>query len=602
MVSVNNVTNEEKINMIRLFQEIKKIEPRLLPFGILSAVLEGGYIILSLTLIRSALAMFSPGTEGNRIYYVSILGISSLIIKMLQIYCKKIFDGRCFPALLGFEKKVAQASMEAEYEQTLDQDFLALASSAQTSVCGSGIGVHLVMTSFLAVLTSLAGCISSGIVLGEGSVVAPLYCMALVLLSSVISLKGKEKEMSFQTELDDQGRKEMHWHLLLSDFSYGKDIRLYRAVRWVIGKFRVVQREGEELVHQINRKTIRYAIARVIVDVIRDGGLLVFLIWNVWQGRIDVSFFVTLLISIRSFSSHGMQLLEHVMNIQSQQTYIDSYFRYTENVDMDANIPTRQPVNGDICISHVTFGYPGAEKAILRDLNLKINKGEKIALVGLNGAGKSTLVNLLCRFFTPQKGTITVDNVDITDYSKQDYAKLISCVFQDSTLFAFSVEENITMNSSSEKTDRNQITKILEQVGLSKKISDQTDYGKVSISKRFNDQGIGLSGGELCKLAIARALYKEAPILIMDEPTAALDPPAEKQIYEMIETLGKNKTIIFISHRMASTQFCDKVVFLENGTIVEEGSHEELMRKKGKYADLFHVQAKYYNSGEEWTE
>jgi len=587
--------------MIKLFKEIRKIEPGLLFSGVMAAVFEGGYIILSLLFVKSALSMFSDESNIYSVHYVIFLGITSLVIKVLQLYCKKKYEGKCFPALLGFEKNVAKASMEADYGKTLDTDFLALASSAQTSVCGSGIGVHLVITSFFALLTGLIGCISAGSILSEVNFALPLYCTVLVVLSSLISLKEKEKGMKFQTELDDQGRKEMHWHLLLSDFAYGKDIRLYRANAWGIGKFKSVQKVGEDLVQKVNNETILYAVSRVVVDVLRDGGVLVFLIWNVLQGKLEISLFVTLLISIRTFSTKGMQLLENGMNIKSQQKYIESYFNYT-NAKTEEYKSFTQPRMGDINISNISFKYPGSDKEVIHDFSLKIEKGEKIALVGLNGAGKSTLVNLLCRFFDLQKGSITIDDIDISNYNKDEYSKILSCVFQDSTPFSFSVEENITMNSSSKEKDQERITSLLIQVGLNNKIPESENYSELSVSKRFDDQGIGLSGGEQCKLAIARALYKEAPILIMDEPTAALDPMAEKQIYELIENLGKDKTIIFISHRMASTKFCDKVVFMEDGRITEEGSHDVLMRKNGKYAELYRVQAKYYESGEEWIQ
>lgn len=588
--------------MIKLFKEINKIEPGLILSGVMAAVFEGGYIVLSLLFVQSALSMFSGESSIYNVYYVIVLGITSLVIKVLQLYCKKKYEGKCFPALLGFEKNVAKASMKADYGKTLDTEFLAMASSAQTSVCGSGIGVHLVITSFFALLTGLIGCISAGSILSEVNLALPLYCTVFVVLSSLISLKEKEKGMKFQTELDDQGRKEMHWHLLLSDFAYGKDIRLYRANAWGIGKFTSVQKVGEDLVEKVNNETILYAVSRVVVDVLRDGGVLVFLICNVLQGKLEISIFVTLLIGIRTFSAKGMQLLENGMNIKSQQKYIESYFNYT-NAETEKEYKSfTQPRMGDINISNISFKYPGSDKEVIHDFSLKIEKGKKIALVGLNGAGKSTLVNLLCRFYDLQKGSITIDDIDISNYNKDEYFKILSCVFQESTPFAFTVEENITMNSSSKEKDHERITSLLKKVGLDNKIPESEHYSELSVSKRFDDNGIGLSGGEQCKLAIVRALYKEAPILIMDEPTAALDPMAEKQIYELIENLGKDKTIIFISHRMASTKFCDKVVFMEDGRIIEEGSHDVLMRKNGKYAELYRVQAKYYESGEEWIQ
>ena len=246
---------------------------------------------------------------------------------------------------------------------------------------------------------------------------------------------------------------------------------------------------------------------------------------------------------------------------------------------------------------HVSFAYPRSEEKVLKDINMILHPGEHISIVGPNGAGKTTFIKLLCRLYDPTEGEILLNGVNIKNYAYDEYVKLLSVVFQDFQLFAFPAKENITLGQVKSKDAENKknLDMIIEEAGLKTTLSRLPKGKDTYIFKGYEEDGIELSGGQQQKLAIARALYKDAPIIILDEPTAALDPIAEYDIYRQFNHLIGNKTAIYISHRLSSCQFCDIIYVFEEGKIKEIGKHEELVTlKDGIYAGMFEAQAQYY--------
>lgn len=250
-------------------------------------------------------------------------------------------------------------------------------------------------------------------------------------------------------------------------------------------------------------------------------------------------------------------------------------------------------LDAEIVFENVSFIYPNQEKKSLSNINLTIKKGERISIVGENGAGKTTFIKLLLRLYEPTEGRILFNGIDIRDIDYQDYQKIFSTVFQDYKLFAFRIIDNITSLEGNE-AEKEKVMKCLEKAGLSSKI-EKLEHGlDTYLYNIYDEEGIELSGGESQKLAIARALYKDSPIVILDEPTAALDPRAEYEIYTRFLALVESKTSIFISHRLSSTKLCDRIVLFKDGSIEETGTHNELLQKGGLYAELFRMQAQFY--------
>lgn len=247
------------------------------------------------------------------------------------------------------------------------------------------------------------------------------------------------------------------------------------------------------------------------------------------------------------------------------------------------------PSTIEICFSNVWFAYPGSKNYVLRDINIIINNREKLVVVGYNGAGKSTFIKLLCKFYYPTKGKITLNGVNIWDIPNEQYNKIIGAVFQDFVTFAFTISENISMNENNDD-----LSDVISRADLADFINKLPSHDQTYISKKYSSEGIELSGGQGQKIALARALYKNAPVLILDEPTASLDLKSECELYENFIKTSINKTSIFISHRLAASQIADHIAVFSSGEIVEYGTHKELMDKNGLYAEMFEKQSRLY--------
>ena len=261
-------------------------------------------------------------------------------------------------------------------------------------------------------------------------------------------------------------------------------------------------------------------------------------------------------------------------------------------MNYDGTLPIEKRDDGqhEFEFHDVSFSYPGTAERVLSHVNLKFQIGEKTALVGRNGAGKTTLIKLLCRLYEPTEGVITLNGIDIKKYNYKEYTKAFSVVFQDFEIFSLPLGENVACAA---EYDKEQVWAALEKASINERVERMED-GLCSQLYNNNGKGIDLSGGEAQRLAIARALYKDAPFLILDEPTAALDPIAEAEIYEHFNEMVEHKTAVYISHRMSSCKFCDRIVVLNQGEIAESGTHEQLLSKKGIYAALYETQTQYY--------
>lgn len=299
---------------------------------------------------------------------------------------------------------------------------------------------------------------------------------------------------------------------------------------------------------------------------------------------------ITMMDSIR-------KAVHHHININYSDEYLKTYEAFINDTDMDydGTLPVEKRNDNEYSLEfqNVSFRYPGAEGYVLKNINLKFKIGEKLALVGQNGAGKTTLIKLLLRLYEPTEGQILLNGIDIRLYDYREYMTIFGVVFQDYQLFDFPLDENI---ACSEEPDEKRVAEVLEKVGLTERVAKMKNGVHTVLSHETAEEGENLSGGEAQKVAIARALYKDAPFVILDEPTAALDPIAEAEIYENFRELVGDKTSIYISHRMSSCRFCDRIIVLSDGGIAEEGTHEELLQEDGLYAKLYNTQAQYYQT------
>ena len=309
-----------------------------------------------------------------------------------------------------------------------------------------------------------------------------------------------------------------------------------------------------------------------------------------------VSLITTLMANMLSFG-------EDITFLQDQSQYVGDFFRLIdEQIEDEKNEEIKLEGTLEIVFDHVDFKYPGSDTYIYKDLNFKINKGEKLAVVGVNGAGKSTLVKLMTGLFEPTAGHIYINGTDINRFSKKQLYGLYSAVFQDVNILAFPIRDNVTggkagtAGTGTKDNDDGRVIETLKKVGLWEKVEGFEKGLDQMMLKVIDENGTDFSGGERQKLSIARGLYKDAPMVIMDEPTAALDALAEAEIYESFSSMVEGKTAVYISHRLASTKFCDRIALFDRTGLREYGNHEELMELKGEYYHMFTVQGKYYQN------
>ncbi len=428
-------------------------------------------------------------------------------------------------------------------------------------------------------------------------VLHPLITLGLLLhaaVSLLLAFRAQRYAYGRQQELSRQARRVDHFGSAASDFSYGKDLRLYALKDRLLNHYRMVIDRYMKVWGAIQNR--EYALGLLSLPLFLISDLLVYgLLARAVTGGMSMADFSMYLMAAITLSAQMSELSDNLSFIRQEYLYVSDFYRFMDT-DLDGlrgslSAPAEaQPL--DIRFEQVSFRYPGTDKDVLRDFSLHIPAGQRLALVGINGAGKTTLVKLLCGLYAPQQGQILVNGQPTIQYGREALFSLFAPVFQDVNILAFTLAENVA--GTSEGIDRQRVQQALEQAGLWDKVSSLPQGIDSMMLKVIEEDGVMLSGGEQQKLAIARALYKNAPCVIMDEPTAALDALAEKEIYQSFDTLTQGRTAIYISHRLASTQFCDKVAMLDHDGLQAYGTHEELMAQEGPYREMFRVQGRYY--------
>lgn len=365
-----------------------------------------------------------------------------------------------------------------------------------------------------------------------------------------------------------------------ADFRAGKDIRIYGCAGWFRQIYSDLCARRAFWNRQLIWRSFLSRIADLFVILLRDGAAYALLIKMTLAGELTVDRFLLYFSAISMFASFIGNIMTEWNGIRATSLDLCDYRKYLDLPEQDgtgeADVTKLLGTAPEITFEHVSFRYEGAHSDTLQDLNLTLNSGEKVALVGLNGAGKTTLVKLLCGLYLPTEGDIKINGISVRKFRRKDYYRLFAPVFQDVQTGFFSLAETVS-GQIGEGTDFRRAGQCLELAGLGEKLRSLPQGIHTKLDKQLYADGIALSGGEAQKLMLARALYKDAPVLVLDEPTAALDPVAENQIYLRYQEMTQKKTSLFISHRLASTQFCDRILYLKDGQVAEEGTHQELI-------------------------
>ena len=403
--------------------------------------------------------------------------------------------------------------------------------------------------------------------------------------------RNKAEKQRYYTQMQYISRK-------AESVELAKDIRIFGLDSWLREIYGHAMALFEGFIWRREKVNIWANIVAVALIFVRNGVAYAYLIHLALNDGLTASQFLLYFAAVSGFATWVMEIMDDLSDLHTKCLGIAEIVEYLEipepfRFEGGREIPKADSY--ELKLENVTFRYPGAEQNFFENVDLTIRPGEKLAIVGLNGAGKTTLVKLLCGLYDPDEGRVLLNGIDIREFNRREYYRLLSAVFQEFSVLETTIAENISQET--EDMDVSRVHECLDKAGLTSFVSGLPQGIQTHVGKKLYLDGIQLSGGQIQRMMLARSLYKNGPILVLDEPTAALDPIAEHDIYMKYNEMTKGKTSLFISHRLASTRFCDRIIFLADGKIAEEGTHESLLKMDGEYAKLFEIQSKYYREG-----
>ena len=565
-------------------------------------------VLIAAMMIQPFINMFGPKMMIDAIMgkavIISIIKIAAVmiladfVIKLITAFINEELDKEYYAGLdRHLEAAVGKKSMELKFETTENKETLDALADARTGIDSGYSGGSKGLFNALAIL------IVNIVVLMLSVFVVCRYSfipLALVLVNVSLNAFFESRLNAIKIEQIQQlAVTDRAYHYLLhglSDIRYGKDIRLFNAKDMMLGRVDEFNDKQSEINKTQAKKAQKYLSGSKINQAVTASLTYLLLAMMVAEKKIGIGDFTMLVAAVTTIVTAINLVLKQILELKKFCSYSDKFIKYVEGNVYEEKGDKKTDISDGIKIEfkNVYFKYPGSTEYALKNINATIKSGERWSVVGLNGAGKSTFIKLICRLYECTEGEILLNGVNIMDYEYSSYMKTISTVFQDFCLLNFSIKENIICDRP-ERIDDEVLVPLIEEVGLKEKV-DSLPQGLMTPVFRYYDQsGFEPSGGEQQKIAMARALYKDAPVLILDEPTAALDPIAEREIYEQFNSMVKNKTAIFISHRLASCRFCDRLLVFKDGEIVERGTHQSLLKiKDGLYAKMYKTQEKMY--------
>lgn len=387
------------------------------------------------------------------------------------------------------------------------------------------------------------------------------------------------------------------WYLqgLPRQLSVAKDIRLFGLASWINRLTDKALAAKEAYSKKEHKFYLIGTFSSMIIEFLRSGAVIFILLKMCLENGMTAAEFMLYFSAVNSFNGRFSGILNGFLDLKNKCldfSCILEFLNYPEPFNFGGGEKIPEGYTYEIKLENVSYAYPESDKKIIDGMNLTVKPGEKIAIVGLNGAGKTTLIKLITGLLDPDGGRILLNGVDIKKFNRAEYYRLFSAVFQHFNMYDITVAETVAQSATN--IDLPRVRDCIEKAGLTKAVSDLPDGINTHLGREVYLDGVVLSGGQTQRLMLARALYKNGKILVLDEPTAALDPLAERDMYEKYNSMADGKTSLFISHRLASTQFCDRILYLKDGKIAEEGTHESLLKLGGEYAKLFQVQARYY--------
>lgn len=581
-------------------------EKSVIVFCILQAALAVGMNLLGLYVTPTILKRVESSVPLQELIYTIVIFASALLV--VGAAAAYLEENTLFGRVKVRNELVVMVHDKfsaTSYPNTGDQGFLKLLDKARMAVSSNNQATEAIWNTFKDILQSSMGFIIYLLLLSSMDIFVVVLTLSTTVAGYFINrrinswgYRHREEEAAYSHKMNYVSSK-------VKDFTAAKDVRIFGMQPWLEGVYNSTLRLYEAFRARGERVYLWTNVVDVVLALLRNGIAYAYLISLTIRQGLSASQFLLYFTAIGGFTAWISSILNSLSVLHKQSLDISTLrdylgfkeiFKFDDGEAMEPDIS--EPY--ELELRNVAFRYPEADKDTLRNINLRIRPGEKLAVVGLNGAGKTTLIKLICGFYDPTEGQVLINGQDIRKFNRRDYYRHFSAVFQQFSVLAATIAQNVAQ--SKDNVDMDKVKECIERAGIRDKIESLPQGYNTNLGREVYEDAVQLSGGELQRLMLARALYKDAPIIILDEPTAALDPIAESDIYNKYNQLTKGRTSVYISHRLASTRFCDRIIFVEDGTIIEEGTHEKLVSGSGRYAELFEIQSRYYREGGDYNE
>lgn len=500
-------------------------------------------------------------------------------------------------------ENLSEAVMGMKYETVESDAFIKKVERAKVAVNGDlswsvlrGVsgprGVNAICVGFVNIFIGLVQIICYIYILSALHIGIVVLIIVSVLVNSFLSTKKKRIDFSQRERTSEMSTRMNTCHTAMDDVRMAKDIRLFEMQRFLINKHKENRKDYFKIRKSFFASYLGIEGSALLASGLQNAVIYGYLALNVVKGRFSIGYFSKYFSTIMNFVNSLSMIIESIVNINLFGEYMEDYYEIVDKPEEEQGGKKHllPPELHQIVFENVWFMYPGSTEYVLKNINLTIEAGNKILLVGLNGAGKSTLVKLLLGLYQPSEGRILIDGIDVNEIDRNVYMELFSAIFQDYMIYAESLKENIMFDH----TDVTRMEDIIKQLKVSQILEDNHIQYDDSLSKEFDYNGKELSQGQKQRLVMARTLFKPSRILVLDEPTAALDASAEYQLYRDFDEIVDGKTVLYISHRLSAAMLCDKIIVIKKGEITEEGSHEQLLAKKTDYFEMYTKQAQSY--------
>ncbi len=593
---------------IRIWCEIC---PQFLVYGIICQIVTMALPYFPLYLSARLVNELSGPCRGRQLVFLAVLAVFGTfglnLLKRAMEGRREVWRDCCFQRM---ELYIADKQNAMEYRYMEDADAALLREEIYAAAGTDGAGLWRIARALPSLTGNLFNLILasaitfsmfrvaegnhfSGILAFADSAVCLVLFFVVLILDAALSVKASGIHARRDMEI---------WSKLVGDMAFlhayldlrGEDIAVFN-LKDVILKEYEKRALRPPYFKEAEKNNIGYQTKCVLQDAVLTAAVFLLTAAKAYLGVFGIGYFILYRGAVSRFVKALSGIAADITQLRENSRYLQKVYKF---LDMPADmylgslaVEKRDDIDYEIEFRDVGFQYPGTDTWVLKHVNMKFRIGDKLAIVGENGSGKTTFIKLLCRLYDPTEGVILLNGIDITKYRYQEYMSLFSVVFQDFKLFQFSLAENV---AGSLAYDEARVKQCLAKAGFEERLCTLSDGVRSVIGRDYENRGIDLSGGEEQKIALARALYKDAPFVVLDEPAAALDPVAEAAVYENFQALVKDKTAVFISHRLSSCRFCDDIIVFHKGRLVQRGSHDVLVTREGRYCELWNAQAKYY--------